>query len=163
MYSFPDLEPICCSMSSSNCCFLTRIKISQETGNVVWYSHLFENFQQFVVIHTIKGFSVVNEAEVDVFSWNSFALSIIQEMLAAWSLIPLPFPNPSCTSGSSRFTHCWSPSWRILSITLLACEMSTIIQYFEHYLRLLFFGIGRKTDLFQSYGHCWVFQICWYS
>ena len=58
---------ICCSMSSSNCCFLTCIQISQEAGQVLWYSHLLKNFPQFVVIHTVKGFSVVNEAEVDVF------------------------------------------------------------------------------------------------
>ena len=51
-------------MSNSNCCFFP---VSQETGKVVWYSHLFKNFPQFTVIHTIKGFSVVNEAEVDVF------------------------------------------------------------------------------------------------
>ncbi|CAM9784743.1 unnamed protein product [Rangifer tarandus platyrhynchus] len=51
-------------MSSSNCCFLTSIQISQEAGNVVWYSHLFQNFPQFVVIHTVKGFGVVNEADV---------------------------------------------------------------------------------------------------
>ena len=54
-------------MSSSNCCFLTCLQISQEAGNVVWYSHLFKNFSQFVVIHTVKGFSVVSEAEVDIF------------------------------------------------------------------------------------------------
>ena len=54
-------------MSSSNCCFLTRIQISQEAGQVVWYSRLFKNFPQFVVIHTVKGFGVVNKAEVDVF------------------------------------------------------------------------------------------------
>ena len=67
MYSFPELEPVCCSMSSSNCCFLTYIQVSQEAGQVVWYSHLFKNFPQFVVIHTVKGFGVVNKAEVDVF------------------------------------------------------------------------------------------------
>ena len=67
MYSFPDLEPVCCSMSGSNCCFLTCIQISQEAGQVVWYSHLLKNFPQFVVIHTIKGFGVANKAEVDVF------------------------------------------------------------------------------------------------
>ena len=67
MYTFSYLEPICCSMSSSNCCFLTCIQISQEAGQVLWYSHLLKNFPQFVVIHTVKGFSVVNEAEVDVF------------------------------------------------------------------------------------------------
>ena len=54
-------------MSSSNCCFLTCIQISQEAGQVAWYSHLFKNFPQFAVIHTVKGFGVVNKVEVDVF------------------------------------------------------------------------------------------------
>ena len=54
-------------MFSSNCCFLTCIQISQETGQVVWYSHLFQNFPQFIVIHTVKGFVIVNKAEIDVF------------------------------------------------------------------------------------------------
>ena len=54
-------------MSSFNCCFLTCRQISQEAGKVVWYSHLLKNFPQFVVIHTVKGFGVVNKAEVDVF------------------------------------------------------------------------------------------------
>ena len=66
MYFFPNFEPILFSMSSSNCCFLTSIQISQETGNVVWCSYLLKNFPQ-LVIHTVKGFSMVNEAEVDVF------------------------------------------------------------------------------------------------
>ena len=54
-------------MSGSNCCFLMCIQISQETDQVVWYSHLFKNFPQFIVIHTVKGFGIVNKAEVDVF------------------------------------------------------------------------------------------------
>ena len=66
-YSFPDLEPVCFSMCSCTCCFLTCIQIFQETGQVVWYSHLFKNFPQFVVIHIVKSFGVVYEAEVDVF------------------------------------------------------------------------------------------------
>ena len=60
------LEPVCCSMSSSNCCFLTCIQISQEAGQVVWYSHLLKNFPQFFGIHTVKGFGIVNKAEIDV-------------------------------------------------------------------------------------------------
>ena len=67
-------------MSGSYWYFLT-IQVSQEAGNVVWYSHLFKNFPHFVVIHTVKGFSVVYEAEVDVF-WNSLAFSMIQQTLA---------------------------------------------------------------------------------
>ena len=54
-------------MSSSNRCFFTCVQIFQEAGQVVWYSHLFQNFPQFVVIYTVKGFGVVNKAEVDVF------------------------------------------------------------------------------------------------
>ena len=57
-------EPVCCSVFSSNGGFITCIQISQETGKVVWYSHLFKNFPQFFVIHTVKGFSTVNEADV---------------------------------------------------------------------------------------------------
>ena len=54
-------------MLGANCCFLTCIQVSQEAGQVVWYSHLLKNFPQFVVIHTVKGFTIVNEAEEDVF------------------------------------------------------------------------------------------------
>ena len=54
-------------MSSSNCCFFTCVQVSQEAGKVVLYSHLLKNFPQFVVIHTVKGFGIVNNAEGDVF------------------------------------------------------------------------------------------------
>ena len=67
MYSFPNLEPVCCSISSSNCCFLTCILTSQEAGKVVWYSHLLKNFPPFVVIDTVKGFGIINKAKIDVF------------------------------------------------------------------------------------------------
>ena len=97
-----------------------------------------------------------------MFYWNSLAFSVIQWLLAIWSLLSLPFLNPACTSRSSQFTCCWSLVWRILSINLLAYEMSAIVWLFEHSLTLPFFGIGMKTDLFQSCGHCWVFQICWH-
>ena len=66
MYSFPNLEPVCCSMTGSNCCFLTCIQISQETDKVIWYSHLFKNFPQVFVIHTVEDFSIVSEAEVGI-------------------------------------------------------------------------------------------------
>ena len=82
--------------------------------------------------------------------------------MAIWSLVPLPFLNPAWTSGSSRFMYCWSLAWRILSITLLVCEMSAIVRQFEHSLALPFFEIGMKTDLFKFCGHCWVFQLCWH-
>ena len=80
---------------------------------------------QFIVIHTVKGFSVVNEADVFL---ELLAFLIIQQLLAIWSLIPLPFLNPAWTSGSSWFMYYWSLAWRIWSITLLACEISTIVQ-----------------------------------
>ena len=100
MYSFPNLESVHCSMSGSNCCFLTCIQIPQEAGQVVWHSHLLKSFPQFVGIDTVKDFGIVSKAEVDVF-WNSLAFSMIQWMLAIWSLVPLPFLNPAWTSGSS--------------------------------------------------------------
>ena len=95
-------------MSSSNCCFLTCIQVSQEAGQAIWYSHLFQNFPQFIVIHTVKGFGIM-------FFWNSLAFSMIHGMLAIWPLVPLPFLKPDWTSGSSRFRYCWSLAWRILS------------------------------------------------
>ena len=67
MNSFSYLESVCCSMFSSNCCFLTCIHISQEADQVVWYSHLFQNFPQLNVIHTVKGFGIVSKAEIDAF------------------------------------------------------------------------------------------------
>ena len=67
MNSFSYLEPVCFFMSSSNCCFLTCIQISQEADQVVWYSDLLQNFPQFIVIHTVKGFGIVNKAEIDAF------------------------------------------------------------------------------------------------
>ena len=97
MYSFPNLEPVCCPMFSANCCFLTCIQVSQEAGKVVWYSHFFKNFPQFVVIHTVKGFSIVNEAEVGVFlEFPYFCYDPID--VGSLILVPLPFLNLACTS-----------------------------------------------------------------
>ena len=76
MYSFSYLEPVC-SMSSSNCCFLTCIQVSQEVGQAVWYSHLFQNFPQFIV-HTVKGFGLVNKAEIVSLKTNSDGVSFPQ-------------------------------------------------------------------------------------
>ena len=65
-------------MSRSNCCFLTCIQISQETGQVVWYAHLFQNFPEFVVLHTIKGFGIVNKAEafLELFCFFDYPMDI---------------------------------------------------------------------------------------
>ena len=82
LYSFPNLEPVHCSISSSNCCFLTCIQMSQEAGNVVWYFHLFKNLPQCVATHTVKGFSVVdsflgNIFIISLFSFQSFGSFLI--------------------------------------------------------------------------------------
>ena len=58
------------------------IQVSQEAGKVVWYSHLFKNFPQFIVIYTVKGFGIISKAEVDFFFWNCLAFSMVQWMLA---------------------------------------------------------------------------------
>ena len=101
-------------MSSSNCCFLTCIEISQEA--VVWYSHLLKNFPQFVVIHTIKGFGVVNKAEVDVF-------------LELSSFFYDPADVGNLISGSSTFSKSSLNIWKFLVHVLLKPRL----EYFEHY------------------------------
>ena len=113
-------------MSSSNCCFLTCIQISQEAGQMVWYSHLFQNFPQFVVIHIVKGF-VVNKAEVDVFLEFS---CFFDDPADVGNLISGSFAFSKTSLNIWKFwVHILlKPGWRILSITLLVCEMSTIVQ-----------------------------------
>ena len=130
MYSFSYLEPVCCSMSSSNCCFLTCIQISQEAGQVVWYSHLFQNFPQFIVIHTVKGFGIVNKAEIDNFlelSCFFYDPADVGNLMSGSSA----FSKPAWTSGSSRFTYCWSLAWRILNITLLVSLKTCFFENFQ--------------------------------
>ena len=155
MYSFPNLKPVFYSMSSSKCCFLTCIQISQEAGQVVLYSHLFQNFLQFVVIQTVKGFGIVNKAEVDVFLELS---CFFDDSMDVGNLI----------SGSSAFSK---SSLKFMVHVLLKPDLEN----FEHYVAsvwhqcnwavvwtffaLPFFGIGMKTDLSQSCGHFWIFQI----
>ena len=119
MYSFPDLEPVCCSMSSSNCCFLTCIQVSQKAGQVVRYSHLFKNFPQFVVIHTVKGFGI-NKAEIDVFL-----------EISCFFNDPADFGN--LISGSSTFSKSSLNNWKFTVHGLLKPSLET----FEHYLASL--------------------------
>ena len=161
MYFFLNLEPVYCSMSGSNCCFLTCIQISQEEGKVVWYSHHFKNFPQFVVIHTLKGFGMVNKAKVVVFL-EFFCFSYDPAVLAIWSLVPLPFLNSSLNI------------WKFLVHVLLKPSLEN----FEHYFARVWdecnctvvwtiFGIAflsywNENWPFPSCSHCWVFQICWY-
>ena len=87
---------------------------------------------------------------------------MIQWILAFWSLVPLPFLNPTWTSAQVLGSYTVEASLRIFSITLLSWEMSAVVWSFEHSLALPFFGIGMKPNLFQSCGHCWVFQISWH-
>ena len=104
-------------------------------------SHLFQNFPQFIVIHTVKGFGIIIKAEIYVFLEHSF--SMIQRMLAIWSLVPLPFLNPTWTSGSSRFTYCWS-LWYMCYIAVLwiflwlSCIKRSMFKYKYYYRKLLF-------------------------
>ena len=140
-----------CSMYSSNCCFLTHIHVCQETSKVVWYSYHLKNFPQFVVVHTVNGFSIVNEAEVDVFS-NSFAFTI-QQMLATWPLVPLPFLNPACTSGSF-------PVHVLLKPSLKDFEHSLTSMWNEHKIFMViwtFFGIALLWDWNEN----WPFPVLW--
>ena len=106
MYSSPSLEPICCFMSSSNCCLLNSTQISQEAGQEVWYSHLFKNFPQFVVIHTVKGFGIANKAEVDV----SLELSCFSDD---------PTNVGHLFSGSSTFSKSSLNIWKFMVHVLL--------------------------------------------
>ena len=147
------------SMSSSNGYFFTCMQISQEAGQVVWYSHLLKNFPQLVVIYTVRGFGVVNKAELDVFLELSFFFS---DPTDVGSLISGSFAFYQSSLDIWKFSVHRSLAWRILKITLLAGKMNTIMLYFKHSLALPFFGIWMKADLFQSCGHCWVFQIFWH-
>ena len=97
-----------------------------------------------------------------MYFWNFLAFLMMQQMLAIWSLLPLPFLNLACSSGISQFAFCPSLARSILSITSLACEISAVVQRFQHSLALSFFATGTKTDIFQSCGHCWGFQIFWH-
>ena len=89
-------------MSGANCDFLTCIQVSQEAGKVVWYSHHLKNLPQFVVIHTVKGFDIVNKAEVEVFLELS---CFFDDPAAVGNLISgsSAFSKSSLTSGSSWF------------------------------------------------------------
>ena len=148
-------------MSSSNCCFLTCIQISQEAGQVVWYSHLFKNFPQFFVIHTVKGFGVVNKADTDVF----LELSCF-------------FDDPTYVGnlifGSSAFSKSSLNIWKFTVHILLKPGLENFEHYFagmwEEYNRAVvwtFFGIALLWDWnengpFPVLWHCRVFQICWH-
>ena len=125
-------------MSSSNCCFLTCIQVSQEAGQVIWYSHLFQNFPQFIVIHTVKGFGIVNKAEIDVF-------------LELFRFFDDPADVGNMISGSSAFSKTSLNIWKFTVHVLLKPGLEN----FEHYFTSMwdecncavvwaFFGIAFK-------------------
>ena len=127
-------------MSSSNCWFLTCIQISQEADKVVWYSHLLKNFPQCVVIHTVKGFGIVNKAEVDVF-------------LELSCFFDDPADLGNLISGSSAFSKTILNIWKFTSLMLLKPGLES----FEHYFASMsdecnfvvvwtFFGIAFLWD-----------------
>ena len=138
-------------MSESNCCFLTCIQISQKAGQVVWYSHPFKNFPQFVVIHTVKGFGVMNEAEVDIFLE---LLCFLHDPVNAGNFI----------SGSPAFSKPSLYIWKF-SVHIL---LKPSLKNFEHYLASIwnecsykvvrtFFGIA----LLCNWNENWPFPVPW--
>ena len=145
------MEPVHCSMSGSHCCFLTCIQVSQQAGKVVWYSHLFRNFPQFVVIHTVKGFIIVNEAEVDVFL-NS--LCFFYEPTDVGNLI----------SGSSPFSKSNLNLWKSLVHVLLKpkfenfeCDFACIWNEYNCVVVWTIFGIALLWDWNEN----WSFAVLW--
>ena len=114
MYSVSKLEPAHCSISSSNYCFLVCIQVSHEAGKVIWYSHLFKNFPQIVVIHIVKDFSVVNKAEVFL-------------ELSCFFCDPTNVSN--LISGSSAFSKSNLNIWKF-SVHIL---LKPRLENFEHY------------------------------
>ena len=103
-------------MSSFNCCFLTCIQVSQKAGLVVWYSHLFQNFPQFIVNNTVKGFGIVNKAEIDVFLEPSCFFND-------------PADIGNLISGSSAFSKNSLNIWKFSVHVLL----KPVLENFEHY------------------------------
>ena len=104
-------------MSNFNCCFVTYIQVSQEAGQVVWYSHLFQNFPQLIVIHKVKGFGIVNKAEIDVF-------------LKLSCFFDDPENVGNLISGSSVFSKTNLNIWKFMVHVLLKPG----VEKFEHYL-----------------------------
>ena len=140
MYSFPDLEPVCCFVSSSNCYFLTCIQISQEAGQLLW-----KNFPQFVVIHTVNGFEVVNKAEIDVFLELSCCFD---DPADAGKLI----------SGSSAFSKFSLNIWKFMVHILLKPGLEN----FEHYFASVWDEYNSVVVwTFFSIAFCWDWNENW--
>ena len=138
-------------MSSCNCCLMTCIQVSQEAGQVVWYSHFFQNFPQFIVIHTVKGFGIVNKAEADVFPELS-------------CFFDDPADVGNLISGSSAFSITSLNIWKFMVHVLLKPGLEN----FEHYFTSVwdecncavvwaFFGIAFLGDWNEN----WPFPVLW--
>ena len=138
-------------MSSSNCCFLTCIQISQEAGQLVWYSHLFQNFPQFMVIHTVKSFSIVNKEEIDVF-------------LELSCFFDDPKDVGNLIFGSSVFSKTSFNIWKFMVHILLKPSLEN----FQHYFTSMwdecncvvvwtFFGIA----FLWNWDENWSFPVLW--
>ena len=142
-------------MSGSNCYFLTWTQVSQESGKVVWYSHLLKYFPQFAVIYTMKGFRVFNEADVFL-EFSCFFCD--------------PADVGNLISGSSAFFKCNFYIWKFLVYVPLKPGMENFEYYFASMWNecncavvWTFFGIAHPWEwneklLLQSCGHCWVFH-----
>ena len=138
-------------MSSSNCCFLTCIQISQEAGQMVWYSHLFQNFAQFIVIHTVKGFGLVNKEEINVFL-----------ELSCFFNDPVDVGN--LISGSSAFSQTSLNIWKFTVHVLLKPGLEIFEHYFinvwiecKYLVVWAFFGIAFLWDWNEN----WPFPVLW--
>ena len=138
-------------MSSSNCCFLACIQVSQESGQVVWYSHSLQNFSQFIVIHSVKGFGIVNKAEIDIF-------------LELSCFFDDPVDVSNLISGSSDFSKTSLNIWKFTFDVLLKPGLEN----FEHYFTSMwdecncaivcsFFGIAFLWD----WNDNWPFPVMW--
>ena len=126
-------------MSSFNCCFLACIQISQEAGQVVWYSYLFQNFPQFILIHTVTGFDIVNKPEIDIFLELS---CLFYDPVDVGSLISgsSAFSKSSLKSGSCRFMYCeaWLREfWVLLYQHVTRVQLCSSLCIFWHCLSLV--------------------------
>ena len=129
---------------------------------MVWYSHLLKSFPQFVMMHTVKSFSVLNETEVDVFlEFPSF----LYDAVYVGNLISGSFAFSKFSLDIWMFlVHILlKPSMQDFSMAFPAWEMSAAVWWSAHSLVPPFLGTGMRTDLFQSCRHYWVFQICWHT
>ena len=134
-------------MLGSKCCFLTCIQISQEAGKVIWYPHLLKNFPQFVVIHTVKGFDVVNKAEVDVFL-----------ELSCFFYDPIDVGN--LISGSSAFSKFSLNIWKFSVHILLKPHLENVVIMWNGCnceVVWTFFGIAFLWD----WNEHWPFPVLW--